>query len=238
MTGRDLIRRALMLIGVLAEGENPSAPQQSDGLESLNDLLDSWSTEGLIIPHVVREEFSLVPGQASYTMGPGGDFDTAKPIRIEKAGLLLVGPGEPSELPVDILNLDQWACIGMKSQQSDIPTKLYEESTHPVTTLFPWPVPRTAHKLVLYSQKALSRITNPNAEIVLPEGYARALRYNLAIEVCSEYGRSMSPEALLIAGSSKEVIKRKNIKPVYMTSDAVGLASRGRFNILTGGWDT
>ena len=48
-TAGDQINRALRLLGVLAEGETPSAAVSQDGLTALNQMIDSWNTERLSV---------------------------------------------------------------------------------------------------------------------------------------------------------------------------------------------
>jgi len=231
LTVRDLLRRSFYLIGVLAEGETPSADMLKDGMASLGEMLDSWSTESLNIPAKVREEFPLVADKASYTMGPLADLDTARPVDIEYA---LVRHSDGQEVRLAIVSLAEWSDIALKSTGSTAPYKLFVEGTSPALTLRPWPVPNADSTLVLYSEKPLLSIVNGNTEVELPPGYSRAIRYNLAIEMAPEYGKTVSAEVATIAGESKANIKRKNISPAYLKCD--GALTRGRpFNIYTGG---
>jgi len=94
MTGLDLVSRSLSLIGVLASGETPSGAESSDGLSFLNDLLDSWNAERLMVFTITREAFDsngnpfyLTLGKQDYTMGTGGNFNFPRPARIERAGI-------------------------------------------------------------------------------------------------------------------------------------------------------
>ena len=64
---------------------NPSTTQLDDGLVLLNNMIGSWSAEGLIIPYKTTENVALVVGQASYTIGSAGNFDTVRPIKIINA---------------------------------------------------------------------------------------------------------------------------------------------------------
>ena len=41
----DIINGALRLLGMLAEGETPSANTSTDALAAMNQMLDSWNTE-------------------------------------------------------------------------------------------------------------------------------------------------------------------------------------------------
>jgi len=44
-TANDQINGALRVLGVLAEGETPSAATSQDALMALNQMIDSWNTE-------------------------------------------------------------------------------------------------------------------------------------------------------------------------------------------------
>lgn len=230
-TARDIINGALKDIGVLAAGETASASEASESLSVLNDMLDSWSNESLVINAKIREEFTLVPSDSSYTMGTGGQFNTTRPLRIENAAI----KDGTTEFEIEVINKDQYAEITDKSLASDYPTKVYPNGTAPLETIQVWPVPSAAKTLVLHSWKPLTRFTNLNTTVDLPPGYARALRANLGIELCPQFSRSASPELIAIASESKANIKRMNSKPQFMKSDYPG--QYGRFNILTGGYE-
>jgi hypothetical protein len=234
MTARELIKGSLRLLGVIAQGETPSADEMADGLFALNDMVDSWSTENLIIPARVREVFILTSGQQLRTMGPSGNFNTTRPIEIESATIEVQDAGGLSESPLDIINLKQWSEISEKNVESSIPTKLYIEHTSPLLKLYFWPVPSAANKAVLYSSKPLTSFANLNDTITLPPGYQKALKYNLAIDLGPEYGRTPSAEIVNGAVESKENIKRRNIKPVFMECDSAVLSCGSGFDYRTG----
>jgi len=69
----DIITPALRRIGVLAEGEVPTAAQASDALADLNALIDQHAAERLQIFTTTRTVFSLVADKQSYLLG--SDFD-------------------------------------------------------------------------------------------------------------------------------------------------------------------
>lgn len=232
-TVRDLIRGSLRLIGAVATGETPSADEQTDALSVLNDMIDSWSTERLLIYSIIREEFPLVVGQQSYTIGAAGNFNTTRPMRIEHAGIKISGTN-PIELPMNILNRDEWAGIVVKSTQSSIPTMIHSEGTYPLDTLDLWPVPSATNTLVLYSWKALTSFASVNTTLALPQGYAKALRYNLALELAPEYGKTASDLVVEQAAEAKGNIKRMNIRPSFLGVDDALLSERTSFNWLTG----
>lgn len=260
-TVRDVISGSLRLIGAIAAGETASASEASDALSSLNAMLSSWSTNGLMIYKYQREVFLLTAGKAKYTIGPLADFNTIRPITIQTAkftdptvvvteltpfipGVPMVTPDIPAtylttitanqELPVQILNIQEWSAIFDKNITSTVPTKMYVEGTYPAETINLWPVPSVGAGIVLYTLKPLNNFLLVTDDFNLPDGYERAIRYNLAQEIAPEYGKEASPTVQQIASDSKADLQRKNTKPVYMKSDVSGIASNKFFNIITG----
>lgn len=235
MTVNELIRKSLLLIGAVSTGENLSADEAADGLSSLNDMLDSWSTDGLLIPANTIEEFTLTPGQASYTIGVSGNFNTANPQVIDEARLKDVS-GTAFELPMQIYNITEYADIVQKTISTAQPEALYFQRGTPLSTIYLYPVPSAANKLVLYSKKALSNFTAVTNSISLPPGYQRALRYNLALELAVEYGKQPSEYVFQTAQELKAQLIRLNTDVPLMKSDALGMVqdSTKQFNIYTG----
>jgi hypothetical protein len=225
-TARELIEGSLRLLNVLATGETSSNEEAVDSLAALNDMMDSWAAEGAFVHATVREEFSLVAGTASYTLGSGATFSTTRPIEIVAATIETQG-SSPQEYLLELLTAQQWADVTDKAATSDVPSKLYVEGTFPNDTLNFWPVPSATNKLALYSRKPLTRFASLSTSVSLPPGYSRALRYNLAVELAPEFGRSPAAEVVAIAAESKANIFRKNLEPVYMDPELPAGMARG-----------
>lgn len=66
----DIISRALKDIGALEAGETPTADAAQDAFEMLNDLVDQWSNENMMVFNVTEIIFPVVPGQIQYSLGP------------------------------------------------------------------------------------------------------------------------------------------------------------------------
>lgn len=73
-TPLDIISRALKDIGALEAGEVPSADSTTDAFDMLNDMIDQWSNESMMIYNVTEIIFPLTAGQVQYTIGPGGEI--------------------------------------------------------------------------------------------------------------------------------------------------------------------
>jgi hypothetical protein len=87
MTAAELIASALRLAGAIAADETPDATEYADGLDSLGDVLDNWSAEGLTPYARASYDFPLTPGVSLYTLGPGATWNMPRPIRIIRAKL-------------------------------------------------------------------------------------------------------------------------------------------------------
>lgn len=233
-TAAQLIRGALRVLGVLASGETPQAQEQTDALDALNDMLDSWAGERLALYATLRSEYTLTPSLNPHTIGETagdtGTFDETRPARIDRASI--VPAGSDTERPLIILSDAEWQNVASK-EASGPPTLLWIESHHPLTKLWLNPKPGAADTLVLYTWQQLGRFASANADVDLPPGYARALRYNLAAELAPEYGVSLSAEAANIANESKASLKRLNHQPSYLRADPAVLPRRAP-NLVSG----
>lgn len=234
MTSLELITASLRLIGVASVGEALSANEANDGLTVLNDMLDLWSTQKLLIPATLSETFPVVPGQQTYTMGVGGNFNTSRPMSIENAVWQQTTPGTTYELPIDMVTQDQWVAIGVKGTSSNISTKLYVVESFPLFNLLFWPIPLVANNVVLWSTKPLSNLAATTTIVTMPPGYSLALKYNLAVLLAPEYGKNTPAEVLVGAEDSKAAIKRMNTQTYLLGQDAAVLPKRSGFNYLTG----
>ena len=71
----DIISRALKDIGALEAGETPAPADAQDAFDMLNDMVDQWSNEQMMVFYKTEIIFTLTPGQTQYTIGPGGQIN-------------------------------------------------------------------------------------------------------------------------------------------------------------------
>lgn len=231
-TANDLIRRAMLLIGNIGKGESPDSDEASDGLISLNAMLDSWSNESLMIYQTLQENFPLVGGTQSYTIGSGGVFNTTRPIRLTNA--FIRQATNNIDTPVKILRTsDSYDKISLKTSQSSFPDHIYYDMAYPLGTMYLWPVPSIASTLFIDSYKQLQQFSTLTTAISLPNGYERMIVYNLAMEISPEYGATPSQIVMAVAVESKAAIKRINQKDIIARLDP-GIFARAPFNINYG----
>lgn len=66
----DIVSRALKDIGALEAGETPSPDAALDAFEMMNDMIDQWSNENMMVFNVTEIICPVIAGQVQYTIGP------------------------------------------------------------------------------------------------------------------------------------------------------------------------
>jgi hypothetical protein len=66
----DIVSRALKDIGALEAGETPTPDAALDAFEMLNDMIDQWSNENMMVFNVTEIICPVISGQTQYTIGP------------------------------------------------------------------------------------------------------------------------------------------------------------------------
>ena len=230
-TALDLITGAMRLIGAVDPGEQLTADEASDGLEQLNELLESLSNEGLACYQILQENFTLVAGTASYTIGSGATFSTTRPLNV-LSGFIRNGS---SDSPLGILTREEYNRITNKTTQG-LPEYLFYEPSVANGRIYLYGIPDAAYVLYIDSQKQLQSFPLLTTAIVLPPGYKRMLRYNLAPEIAPEYNRKVPDAVLTIARESKASIKRLNSRTPKLPLDHLGGSSGGGMAAFTAGY--
>lgn len=201
-TALAIITKAMQKAGILTKNENPTADEASDALDSLNDMLASWSTEAMLIYARVWESFTVGGGVASYNIGTGQTFNTTRPMLIADS---YVRFPTGSDSMVSIINDENFAMIQNKDALG-VPNRLNYNTSFPTGIINLWPVPSTNYSLFILSEKQLTEFAL-NDTVLLPAGWKRALIYNLAVEINPEYGQPLPVEVAKIASESKGAIK-------------------------------
>lgn len=232
-TAQNIIERSMRLIGLLRPGKAATSNERDDALALFNEMIESWNNDSLIIYEESRETFTLTIALNPHTIGSGGTFDTTWPLNIQAASIVVVGSN--NEYPVDVLRTaEEWQDVFDKSQTSIRPWKLWYEREFPLGKIWLYPVPSEAATLVLYLWKQLDAALTLATNLSVPPGYLRALRFNLAVEMATEFGVQVLPEVARIARESLAEIKKQNVRvPVLETDYPYRYAYGYRYNILT-----
>ena len=234
-TAGDQINRALRLLGVLAEGETPSAAVSQDALVALNQMIDSWNTERLSVFSTQDQTFLWPTSTISRTLGPTGDFVGNRPILLDDATYFR-DPSTNVSFGIKIINQQQYDGIAVKTVTSTYPQVLWINMTYPNIEMYIYPVPTRLLEWHFISVEELTQPATLATEFALPPGYLRAFVYNLAMEMAPEFGVEPSPQVQRIAMTSKRNIKRINNPDDIMSLPYSLVATRQRYSIYAGNY--
>jgi len=229
----DQINRALRLLGVLAEGETPSAAVSADCLIALNQMIDSWNTERLAVYATQDQVFSWPVGQITRTLGPTGDFVGNRPILIDDSTYYR-DPGTNVSFGIKLINQQQYNGIAVKNVTSTYPQVMWVNMEYPNISMTVYPQPTRLLEWHIVSVEELSQPATLATTLSFPPGYLRAFTYNLAMEIAPEFGVEPSPQVKRIAMTSKRNLKRINNPDDVMSLPYSLIATRQRFNIYAG----
>lgn len=227
----QLINRAMRLLGQTSPGVLPTTDEYAIGLEALNAMMDAWRNDGLTSVAFQDEPFSLVAAQASYTIGTGGNFNTNRPVKIERAYLV---DSNSVSTQIQLVNSDEYTSIIAKTSSSPIPFLLYYAPDMPLGHIYLYPVPTATYTLHLITWTPVISFASISTTSAFAPGWEDALGANLAVYLAPEFEMEASPTVMQMAIKSKAGLMRANNVPYYSTFDPTLLGPYRPFNILTG----
>lgn len=234
-TAGDQINGALRLLGVLAEGETPSAETSQDALTAMNQMIDSWNTERLSVYSTQDQVFTWTASNRTRTLGPTGDFVGNRPVLLDDSTYFRDSSTNAS-YGIKIINQQQYNGIAVKTVTSTYPQVIWVNMTHPNIEMAIYPVPTRDLEWHFVSVQELTQPALLSTVLAFPPGYMRAFKYNLACEIAPEFGVEPSTQVQRIAITSKRNLKRINNPDDVMSMPYAIVASRQRFNIYAGNY--
>lgn len=233
-TASSMIMRSLIMNGEKPLDGSLTSAEQTHYLAALNSMLESWSLERLMVPHLRQESFSLTVSTVSYTIGSGGAFNTDRPTKIVDP--CFIRDSANLDTPVEIIDDVSYGRIVLKSSGNTYPAYLNYDQGFSATstgTINVYPAPSSGLTLFINSWKQLQSFANISTVALLAPGYQRAIESNFSIEAAAGY-KAVSAEVIKIAKESKAAVKGINIPDSIMTLDAGIVGVRPRNSILTG----
>lgn len=234
-TAGDQINGALRLLGVLAESEVPSASVSQDALSAMNQMIDSWNTERLMIYNTIDQVFTWPAGQITRHLGPTGEFVGLRPVLLDDSTYYR-DPGTNVSFGIKFINQQQYDGIAVKTVTSTYPQVMWINMEYPNISMTIYPKPTRDLEWHFISVQELDQPATLNTILALPPGYLRAFKYNLAMEIAPEFGIEPSPQVMRIAMTSKRNLKRINNPDDIMSMPYAIVATRQRFNVYAGNY--
>jgi hypothetical protein len=211
MRARQVITRALRLLKVIAANEAGDAADLDVGLIALNEMIGSWSLERNLVLASVIETFPAT-GALSYTIGIGGNFNTAAPISLPIVEYTLNGV----DYPMIEWTEEQYASIGIKSLTGQALGYWFVKGA-PLAKMYVANVPGSG-SFKLHSIKEMTEFADLDTDYDLAPGYVNALTFSLAVDMAPEFEAEASKTVLLRSMNLKRSLKRSNAVVPVMDS--------------------
>lgn len=304
-TALDLITGALRRINSYSPGETLAASDSNDALETLNDLLDSLSTDQASVFASSESIFTFIPGQYQYTIGnyvggtfggnltnlsatitgvtppallkagadlsassggiPAGttvlavgvntvtmsaqatqtvtpdqitytvpgDFKVARPLRVTESFTRITTSGSSLDYPIEMIAQARYVEIGYKRIPAPWPIACWYNPTMPLGNLFFYQTPNTAGELHLFVDNILTNLPNLTTAIVMPQGYARFLKWILAKELAPEYGKQWTAQMESNLKEARSYVEALNETPAVVSKYDTAITRKQR---MDAGW--
>jgi hypothetical protein len=131
-------------------------------------------------------------------------------------------------IPLRKVDDDDYSSIGIRGLTSTYPTVWYDDGDFPLRNIYFWPVPAQAWAVELWLWEPLDQSVDLDAELNLPPGYERYLRYKLAAEIAAEFGKEVPPLVMQNLQEAENNIKRINQQTplAHPSNHAIGASGR------------
>lgn len=219
-TARNLIDKSFKTIGVLGVGERATDEEAFDALDLLNEIIAKFNNEDMFfiadketVVECKGESFYLldnisVDGIKDIFYNSSSEYSKLNPMSKEQSIMERIYQGSPSAYFFDYM----------------FPTSKL--------TLFPNP---TSGTLKIITNGRFDLFDSLDSIVYMPDGWEICLRYNLAVRLCSEYGREPSQQVIQEAVSTKALLKNtaQKMNPKKYYSDYPG-CDGSAYNIMRG----
>lgn len=151
----------------------------------------------------------------TFTYTIPGDIKMGRPLRFRDGFTRANTSGVANlDFAFQMISFDRYKEELLKNVQGPWPYVAAYQPTFPYGTLYVYPAPGSNYVAHLFTDLIISDFTATTSAYNMPQGYSRALKKLLALELAPNYGKNPSPLLMSQAKEAKELIKAVNDTPV------------------------
>lgn len=210
----DLVNLAFKDAGVFGTGQTPTADDQADALRRVNQMIGQWNRRRWLVYHLLDTAF-VCTGAQSYTVGTGGNFNIARPDRLEDAYIRQVVPSSstPVDFPLTIIEArEEYDRIRMKQLAAAPSTHIFYDSDFPTGKVYPWPLPNSNWELHIVTKAVLQAFAALSDTLTMPPEYEDTIYFNLLQRLRIAYRLPADPAIDGQARATLNTIRRANFQ--------------------------
>lgn len=238
-TVTDFLNLALIDSGVLGQGQVAQAEDIQNAFVRVNYMIAQWNRKRWLLYNLTDVSVTTT-GAVTYTIGPGMNFNTPRPDRLENGCFLrqIASSGvQQIDYPLQLLSSrEDYNRIRLKTMGT-WPSIIFYDSNWPTGTVYAWPVPAAnqyeLHVLVKHQLTAFATLVET---INLPPEYEAALSYNLQVRLRVAYRMPADPSMIALAKDSLNVIRNANIQVPTMKMPPSVIGAQRAYNVYSDGY--
>jgi len=222
-TWADLVIKALLEIGVISSGEEPTNDEQSDVFSRLQAMLGEWEMDGLLVPGLSNIGYDIPAGneKLEYLIG-SASLTPAPDIVLEGSINTLYTLNYRPQFRDYARPLQQTSYLVLsENRRSTVvtPTMFYFDVSYPYARILfnRTPEPRDRFEITYRGSFGDIQLANQITDTV-PSQYSEPIMLNLAVKIAPSFGikegRDSGLSAVTVSGaiSGKRMIRKRNWK--------------------------
>lgn len=138
-----------------------------------------------------------------------------RPLRISSGYTRIPGTSTALDYWFDpTLTLERYNELGFKGVPGPWPIAAAYQTTFPLGTLWVYPNPQISGEVHLFTDLIFTDFTTLTQDVTFPQGYTRALKRLLSLELCPSWAKTPSNQLIKQASEARAFIKALNASPV------------------------
>lgn len=199
-TGTGLVTEALAMLGVVDENAALEPFDLERGAKQLGLMLKSIQVEGATLWMRRRLTVDLIEGDADYIL-----IDNSITALDVVQATVTTDEDGTDELPITMISRRDYMDFPDKTATGRPVQAWFHSDEDDGPTVTVWPVPDTSYVLNLDHREPFSNVTDPNAEIEIPDYWMEAIVFGLAKRCAFPFGKAGSQEYAEIKSMAKDL---------------------------------
>jgi len=200
LTRDQILTAALRKLGVVAEGQTPSASNLADGQIALNAAIGQLRALGM--PLWARSEYTFTPTTNVYTIGTGMTLDTVFPVRLLQA----FRTESNAKIPMELVARQDYNILPTTSGGSPLKVNYQPFINYGTVSIWPTPSSTNTATVTLVYQRPFQYFTAGTETADFPEEWLLPLIYTTAVLLAPEWGVPL-PDRTALKSEAKDYIE-------------------------------
>lgn len=201
---QELIKKALLMLGVISSSQTPTADETTSASNSLNLMLKAWQADGLQLWQTAQ--VTVNPTTSSdYTFGPSGSITTYRPTDV----LEVYRKNTASATWVELTRLSRNDFNTLSDHDTTgTPVNFYYNNDKDDGTLSVWPIANSTFiansTLEVLLTKPFDDMSTDSDDLAFPQAWELSIVYGLCVILAREYGLPLNDQKLLMEQAAIE----------------------------------